>query len=124
MRFILISIFFIFSCLNAYAQATENSIYMEQPDFLGVWTDQTYTHERVLKIQNVVIPDSEYNYAIKMKMKSIGSKRKNTYYLSYIGKRKDNCLEVLSKTGKQNKLYILKNGLLTDNNSYFMQKIQ
>ncbi|HGH3123781.1 hypothetical protein GFB84_16295 [Acinetobacter baumannii] len=107
------------STLNTSAKTPEKSIYIDNPNFLGVWEEDTYSDGKILKIQKVNINNSKYNYVIKKRIFDLFLKDK-VYKIEYVGFLSGNSLIALSREGKKKNFYILRNGILTDLDQYYM----
>lgn len=107
------------STLNTSAKTPEKSIYIDNPNFLGVWEEDTYSDGKILKIQKVNINNSKYNYVIKKRIFDLFLKDK-VYKIKYVGFLSGNSLIALSREGKKKNFYILRNGILTDLDQYYM----
>ncbi|HHP7922707.1 TPA: hypothetical protein ACSIQI_003762, partial [Acinetobacter baumannii] len=86
------------STLNTSAKTPEKSIYIDNPNFLGVWEEDTYSDGKILKIQKVNINNSKYNYVIKKRIFDLFLKDK-VYKIEYVGFLSGNSLIALSREG-------------------------
>lgn len=107
------------STLNTSAKTPEKSIYIDNPNFLGVWEEDIYSDGKILKIQKVIIQNSKYNYVIKKKTNNPILKDK-IYAIEYVAFIQWNSLKAINRRGKKKNFYILKTGVFTDFNQYYM----
>ena len=114
----------LFSALNTSAKITHENNFLKNPNFLGVWEEKNYINGNLLngnllKIQKVNINNSKYNYVIKKRIIDLFLKDK-VYKIEYVGFLSGNSLIALSREGKKKNFYILRNGILTDLDQYYM----
>lgn len=112
-------IFLLLSTLNTSANPPDKSTYIDNPNFLGVWEEDTYSDGKILKIQKINIDNSKYNYVLKQKKNNLVLKDK-IYKIEYVAFIQENTLKAINRQGKKKNFYILKNGLLTDLDQYNM----
>lgn len=117
--FNVLGIFLLLSTLNTSAKTPDKSTYIDNPNFLGVWEEDTYSDGKILKIQKINIDNSKYNYVLKQKKNNLVLKDK-TYKIEYVAFIQGNTLKAINRQGKKKNFYILKNGLLTDLDQYNM----
>lgn len=107
------------SALNTSAKTYHENEFLKNPNFLGVWEEKNYISGNLLKIQKVNINNSKYNYVIKKRIIDLVLKDK-VYRTEYIGFLSGNSLIALSRKGRKKNFYILRNGILTDLDQYYM----
>lgn len=117
--FNVLGIFLLLSTLNTSATPPDKSTYIDNPNFLGVWEEDTYSDGKILKIQKINIDNSKYNYVLKQKKNNLVLKDK-IYKIEYVAFIQGNTLKAINRQGKKKNFYILKNGLLTDLDQYNM----
>ena len=117
--FNVLGIFLLLSTLNTSAKTPDKSTYIDNPNFLGVWEEDTYSDGKILKIQKINIDNSKYNYVLKQKKNNLVLKDK-IYKIEYVAFIQGNTLKAINRQGKKKNFYILKNGLLTDLDQYNM----
>lgn len=117
--FNVLGIFLLLSTLNTSAKTPGKSTYIDNPNFLGAWEEDTYSDGKILKIQKINIDNSKYNYVLKQKKNNLVLKDK-IYKIEYVAFIQGNTLKAINRQGKKKNFYILKNGLLTDLDQYNM----
>ena len=98
--------------------------YQSNPIFVGKWKDRTARVERTFHIIRNDAVRNDYNYGIYMKTKFIESGNTSGFQPTYVGSLQGNALKVRTQSGSTNTFYILKDGRLTDNDIYLMQKVK
>lgn len=117
--FNILCIILLLGASNICAKNLDKSNYINNPDFLGIWEEKNYQNGKLLKIQKVNIENSKYNYVLKQKKNNFLIKDK-MYTIKYVAFIQGNSLEAINRQGKIKKFYILKTGILTDLDQYYM----
>ena len=86
--------------LNTSAKKPDKNTYIDNPNFLGVWEEDTYSDGKILKIQKVIIQNSKYNYVVKKKTNNLILKEK-IYAIEYVAFIQGNSLKAINRQGKK-----------------------
>ena len=125
MKLKLISALFFFFTMNfSVAGPYTKADYQSNPTFVGEWKDRTAMVERTFRIVRNDAVRNDYKYGIYMKTKFLESGNTSGFQPTYVGSLQGNALKVRTEKGSTNTFYILKDGRLTDNDIYLMQKVK
>lgn len=98
--------------------------YRNNPNFLGEWTDRTQVFERKMKIVRHDAVTNDYKYGVYVKTIFHETGKSRGFIPMYLGSLEGNALKVKTEKRSTNRFYILKDGRLTDNDIYLMQKVR
>ena len=118
------ALYFSFTMSFAVAGPYTKADYQSNPVFVGEWKDRTAMVERTFRIIRNDAVRNDYNYGIYMKTKFLESGNTSGFQPTYVGSLQGNALKVRTEKGSTNTFYILKDGRLTDNDIYLMQKVK
>lgn len=120
----ILTLILILSFTINFARAYKETDFQNNPNFIGEWRDRTQVFERTLRIEKLYNTNNDYQYGISIKTENLKTGFVSDFKPIFIGALDKNTLRAKTEKGSTSSFHILKNGKLTDNNFYLMQRIK